>query len=99
MECDCFADSEAGVGEQFKEEPPFGRDGVEQAEQFGFGQRFPRWLRVRGGLGLGEAEAAARGRSRARRAVVRSAWLRVVDGSADAVGEWVAGVFVEPAGL
>ena len=33
------------------------------------------------------------------RAVVRLAWLRVVDGSADAVGERVAGVFVEPAGL
>ena len=35
----------------------------------------------------------------ARRAVVRLARLRVVDGSADAVGDRVAGVLVEPAGL
>jgi hypothetical protein len=35
----------------------------------------------------------------ARRAVVRLAWLGVVDGSAETVGERVARVLVEPAGL
>jgi hypothetical protein len=35
----------------------------------------------------------------ARRAIVRSAWLGVVDGSAEAIGERVARVFVELAGL
>ena len=50
--------------------------------------------------GLGQpGERQALGLDGARRAVIRLAWLRVVDGSADAVGERVAGVFVEPAGL
>jgi hypothetical protein len=49
------------------------------------------------GLSLGCARRALDGA--ARRAVVHSAWLGVVDESADAVGKRVARVFVELAGL
>ena len=62
--------------------------------------RCRRW--ILGGCALSRGKGLVRARRApdgARRAVVRLAWLRVVDGSADAVGDRVAGVLVEPAGL
>jgi len=49
------------------------------------------------GMGLVDARRAPDGA--ARRAVVRSAWLGVVDGSTDAIGKRVARVVVEPTRL
>jgi hypothetical protein len=58
---------------------------------------------ILGGSGPSHGKGLVRARRApdrvARRAVVRSAWMGVVDGSAEAVGERVARVVVEPAGL
>jgi hypothetical protein len=62
----------------------------------------PGCRRILSGYALRRESAVVRARRApdgARRAVVGLAWLRVVDGSAEAVGDRVAGVLVEPAGL